>query len=353
MIQKSIENIPRQVRLVLLFPAICLNGWLLLSLLERLQPLPTIVPIAALFAFLLDYPIRRIQKLGIPRTGAIILVLVIALGISLVLAFTLFPLIFTQANELVVNLPTWLELGKQQLETFDRWVDARNLPINLDGITTQVTEQLATKLQAIGSKALNVAWETIGSLVNIFLTIVFTIVLVFYGGQVWQGILSWLPPWWRDRVQGSFRKTFSNFIAGQTIMAAILTLLLTTALILLDAPYGLLFGIGIGLMSLVPFGGGTGIFLFSLLLMSRNFWFGLKVLAIAVVLLQINDNFVAPRVLGNLVGLNPFWLLISLFLGAKLGGSLGIFLAIPIASFIKSLVDAIRTSNPELDLDLD
>lgn len=136
-------------------------------------------------------------------------------------------------------------------------------------------------------------------------------------------------------------------------MAAILTLLLTTALILLDAPYGLLFGIGIGLMSLVPFGGGTGIFLFSLLLMSRNFWFGLKVLAIAVVLLQINDNFVAPRVLGNLVGLNPFWLLISLFLGAKLGGSLGIFLAIPIASFIKSLVDAIRTSNPELDLDLD
>lgn len=353
MIQKSIENIPRQVRLVLLFPAIYLNGWLLLSLLERLQPLPTIVPIAALFAFLLDYPIRRIQKLGIPRTGAIILVLVIALGISLVLAFTLFPLIFTQANELVVNLPTWLELGKQQLETFDRWVDARNLPINLDGITTQVTEQLATKLQAIGSKALNVAWETIGSLVNIFLTIVFTIVLVFYGGQVWQGILSWLPPWWRDRVQGSFRKTFSNFIAGQTIMAAILTLLLTTALILLDAPYGLLFGIGIGLMSLVPFGGGTGIFLFSLLLMSRNFWFGLKVLAIAVVLLQINDNFVAPRVLGNLVGLNPFWLLISLFLGAKLGGSLGIFLAIPIASFIKSLVDAIRTSNPELDLDLD
>jgi predicted PurR-regulated permease PerM len=351
MIQKSIENIPRQVRLALFFPAIYLNGWLLLNLLEQLQPLATIVPLAALLAFLLDYPIRRIQKFGIPRTAAIILVLALALGLFLVLAFTLFPLIFEQANELLASLPTWLELGKQQLETFDRWVDDKNWPVNLDGITTQVTGQLATRLQAIGSQALNVAWETIGSLVNIFLTIVFTIVLVFYGGKVWHGILSWLPTWWRDRVQGSFGKTFSNFIAGQTIMAAILTLMLTTALILLDAPYGLLFGIGIGLMSLIPFGGATGIFLFSLLLMSRNFWLGLKVLAIAAALLQINDNFVAPRVLGNLVGLNPFWLLISLFIGAKLGGSLGIFLAIPIASFIKSLIDATRNPNPELDRD--
>jgi predicted PurR-regulated permease PerM len=51
------------------------------------------------------------------------------------------------------------------------------------------------------------------------------------------------------------------------------------------------------------------------------------------------------------VGLNPFWLLISLFIGAKLGGSLGIFLAIPIASFIKSLIDATRNPNPELDRD--
>ncbi|RUT00139.1 hypothetical protein DSM106972_075870 [Dulcicalothrix desertica PCC 7102] len=145
-------------------------------------------------------------------------------------------------------------------------------------------------------------------------------------------------------LQNSLRQTFENFISGQFIIATILTVLQTSAFLLLNVPFGLLFGVVIGIMSLIPLGGATSIALIGLILTIQDFWVGIKVLVITVILGQINETLIAPRILGNLVGLNPFWLLISLFLGARFAGPLGLFLAVPIASFIKILASAIRTS---------
>ena len=64
--------------------------------------------------------------------------------------------------------------------------------------------------------------------------------------------------------------------------------------------------------------------------------------AICVAIDQINSNIIAPRILGNLTGLNPVWVVISLLIGAKLGGVLGLLVAIPLASFIKDIADTWR-----------
>ena len=74
----------------------------------------------------------------------------------------------------------------------------------------------------------------------------------------------------------------------------------------------------------------------------QNFWLGVEVLGTAVAIDQVNSNFIAPRILGNLTGLNPVWVVISLLLGAKLGGLLGLLVAIPLASFIKGVTDEWR-----------
>ncbi len=74
----------------------------------------------------------------------------------------------------------------------------------------------------------------------------------------------------------------------------------------------------------------------------QNFWLGVEVAGIAVAIDQINSNFIAPRILGNLTGLNPVWVVVSLLIGAKLGGVLGLLIAIPLASFIKDIADSWR-----------
>lgn len=345
MIQKAIALIPSEFRWGLFFPMLFLNGWLLLILVQQVQPLATIVVLAILFAFLLDYPIGFLEKLGLKRVLAVVLVFVSALIGITALALTLVPEIILQANDLLINLPHWIELIDKQADVLNAWVEARQLPINLDGITAQFSDQLLHQVQVIASQVFNVAFETLGSIANIFLILVFTLVLTLSGDRVWKGLLSWLPLWWREQIQNSLRQTFENFISGQFIIATILTVLQTSAFLLLNVPFGLLFGVVIGIMSLIPLGGATSIAIIGLILTIQDFWVGIKVLVITVILGQINETLIAPRILGNLVGLNPFWLLISLFLGARFSGPLGLFLAVPIASFIKILASAIRTSS--------
>ncbi|MGA1623003.1 MAG: AI-2E family transporter, partial [Synechocystis sp.] len=87
----------------------------------------------------------------------------------------------------------------------------------------------------------------------------------------------------------------------------------------------------------------------SLLLMLENFWLGVKILLAAVIVGQINDNVVSPRLMGNMTGLNPVWIIVSLFIGGKLAGILGLLIAVPLASVLKVTADRLRprpTSTP-------
>jgi predicted PurR-regulated permease PerM len=54
--------------------------------------------------------------------------------------------------------------------------------------------------------------------------------------------------------------------------------------------------------------------------------------------------------MGNIIGLNPIWLIISLFIGGQVGGILGLLLAIPIASVIQQIIDDLRASDTEVEL---
>ncbi|MBE9114105.1 AI-2E family transporter, partial [Nodosilinea sp. LEGE 07298] len=65
---------------------------------------------------------------------------------------------------------------------------------------------------------------------------------------------------------------------------------------------------------------------------------GIQVFIIALVLVQILDEVILPKVMGDLIGVNPIWLIISVFIGARLGGVMGILVAVPIASVIKEIV---------------
>jgi predicted PurR-regulated permease PerM len=72
-----------------------------------------------------------------------------------------------------------------------------------------------------------------------------------------------------------------------------------------------------------------------------NWWLALQVLGVAIVIQQVKDNLIAPRVMGNLTGLSPVVIFASLLLGAQFGGLLGVILAIPVTGVVKSLVELV------------
>jgi predicted PurR-regulated permease PerM len=348
MLKTSVSRLPRWLVIGLIFPTAVLNFWLFLLVFRYLQPLISIFIIASLLAFILEYPVDSLQKIGLKRTYAVILVFLVTIVILTTLGIVLLPIIWAQLNELYNRLPSWISSGVSQLQALNEWAVDRNFPIDLSGLVNQLAERLSGQLQTLTSKVVNIAIDTIGSAANVVLTIVLTFYLVLNGAKIWDGIFEWFPQKSSQAIRRSLRNNFHNYFVGQAILAVVVGSLLTTVFLLLRIPLGLLFGLGIGFLALFPFGTAIGITLVSTLVALQNFWLGTEVLAVGITLEQINGNLIGPRILGEFTGLNPVWIFLSLLLGAKVAGLLGVLIAVPLASFIKTIATDLKDGELEI-----
>jgi predicted PurR-regulated permease PerM len=133
------------------------------------------------------------------------------------------------------------------------------------------------------------------------------------------------------------RRDFNDFFFNQLILALVLACALTPAPLLLRAPFPVLSGVTIALLGFIPFGAIVGILAIRLLFLLRSFWPGLRVFAVLIVVDQIIENLLPPRLLGKLTGLDPIVILLSVMVGATLVDFHGIITAVPIAASIKDL----------------
>ena len=326
----------------LALPIVVINGWALIQIFAYFGRIIGIIITATLLSFLLDYPVQFLEKNRVKRHRAVILVFLVALVIILVLGIILIPLLLEQLTGLIEKLPSWIESGNQQLESFDQWAFKRRLPINLTGWTNQFTDTFSSELQDITGNILTFFVNTVGRIFDILITIVITFYLMLHGDILWDGIFSFLPNHLEIYVRQSLRQNFQNYFIGQATLACLMGVSMTIVLLILGTPFGLLFGIGIGFMTLVPFGTALGVTLVSLLITLENFWLGIKVLIMVVLVEQGIENFVAPKILGGFTGLNPVWILLSLLVGMQVWGVLGLLIAVPLAGFIKSSVNYLR-----------
>jgi predicted PurR-regulated permease PerM len=340
------QKLPQWLQVSLAFPLIFLNGWLVVILYHSLQPITSIVITACLVTFLLDYPIAFLEQRGLQKFWAIGLVFLLAIVLVGLLSFGLLPIAFQQLEEFGNRLPAWLRASRHQLLSVSEFSIFQIIPVDLPNLTTQLTNQLSQNLQLASSKVISLAFETINSALNLLLILVLTIFLVFSGEALWKGLLSWLPVSWKEEIQDSLRHSFQSYFAGQAIISIIQCVVLTTVFLLLQIPFGLLFGLTIGLASLIPFGGSLSIALISSLLALQDAWLGLKILLVAIGVGQIIENAIAPRLMSGMTGLNPAVVFISLLTGSQVGGILGLILAVPIAGFIKRITDRIKSSEP-------
>lgn len=324
---------------LILFPLFVLNSWLALKVLDYFQPFITISVLATLLAFILNYPVQFLQKRGLKRNYAVVLICLLGLVVLFAIGITIVPLILEEFSELVKLLPQWIDSASQQLQLFDTWINHQNLPVNFNHLISQLKERLPNEVQSLIKQIFNLALGTIDSISDVVLVIVLTFYLLLDGGRIWQGIFERFPSSLASQVQQSLQQNFQKYFTGQITLASLIAVSMTLEFLVLKVRFGLLFGLGIGIMSLIPFGDVLGFTLVSLLVASHDLGQGLKVLVVTVIIDQIIDNGIAPRLIGGFTGLSPLIVLASLFLGTKIAGLLGLLIAVPVASFIKSTID--------------
>ncbi len=343
---EKISNLPRWLKLAFTFPLLALNGVLLALLINYLQPLVSFLIIASIIAFLLELVIELLVQNGSKRSIAITLVLVSAFVITLVFLVILVPVLVEQLEELIINAPKWIDQANDfvisQLPLFEKF------NINIESFIQEITERLTFILKTLGNQTINIVVGTITSVFNVLFIFILTIFLLIGGEKFWQGIFSWIPQPWSEKVPQYLRKTFKDYFFSRLILAGISSIVRAIIFALLGVPSAILFAFGIGIGSLIPFAAAVVTLFGTVLLLFKSLKLAILFLVICTIIDQITDNVIAPRLMGELIGLNPIWLIISLFIGAKLGGILGLFLAVPLASVIKKIIDDLRLANQDI-----
>ena len=333
---------PRWVLWGLAIPLLVLNGWVLLVIFHYFQSLITVFITANLLAFILNYPVEFLTGHGLNRNRVIFLVLIITVLLIIVLGLTLAPAVVGQLTDLLQKLPSWIDSGRQQIQAFDIWADERNIPLNFSILATQLSQRFSEQLQLLAGQTLGLVLGTLDSVVNILLVLVLTFYLLLQGEKLWDGVIDWLPHPTGSILRDLLRKTFHNYYVGQASMAAIIGSVMTIAFLFLKIPFALLFGLGLGFMALFPFGVPVSIAVISSLTALKSVWLGAKVLGVSVVIHQVLENGIAPRLMAGFTGLNPIWILLSLLIGTQVGGIIGLLIAVPAAGFVKSAATALR-----------
>jgi predicted PurR-regulated permease PerM len=300
---------------------------------------------AGILAFLLNYPVKLFEQAKISRTQAVIIVLLFTLTLFGILGVTLVPMVIDQTIQLLNKIPNWLTSSQANLVQLEAFAQQRRLPIDLRVLSNQINASIQNFVQHLASGAVGVAGTLLSGLLNFVLVVVLAFYMLLYGDRVWYGLINLLPSKFRIPFAKSLHLNFQNFFLSQILLGLFMVVVLTPIFLILKVPFALLFAILIGISELIPFiGAALGIGTVTLLVLLQNWWLAVQVALAAIFMQQIKDNLLAPRLLGNFIGLNPIWIFVAILMGYEIAGLLGTLVAVPIAGTIKGTFDAMKAS---------
>ncbi|MBD2534220.1 AI-2E family transporter [Nostoc flagelliforme FACHB-838] len=311
-------------------------GWVLVKVFWYFKDVVFIFTFATILAVILNYPIRYLERF-LRRGFALGTVITISLLTIILLFLFVGNILITQIQQLVGLLLQIVSSVNNPINQLQSALSTRNIPINLEAIETQIRNWFVS--------AMNMILGFLPNLLESYLGFIIIIVVAFFlltdGEKVWELILKIIPLNQRDRFATAIQKNFIGFLRGQLLISLILSIATFLVFAVFHVPFPFLLAITVGVLDLVPGIGATlGISLVSLIILIQSSWFvSIKVLTSCIVLQQIQDNFIAPRIMQSTVHLNPLVVFFALLVGTQIAGLLGVFLSIPIAGVIVSLLE--------------
>ncbi|MFD1911721.1 AI-2E family transporter [Halodurantibacterium flavum] len=305
----------------------------------------TLLPfiVAAAIAYLLDPIADRLERLGLSRLLAVIVITLMAVVALVALLILLVPVLIDQGTQLINTAP---DIFRQLLE----FLSAR-FPeyVNEDSVLRDTLANVGEMIRARGGELLNTLMSSVRNVVSALVFIVIVPVVSFYLLLDWDNLVaridSLLP---RDhaptirRLALEVDEALSGFVRGQSAVIGILAIYYSVTLMSVGLPFGLVVGVVTGGVSFIPYIGAILGGTISIGLALFTFW-GEPVWIAAVVVIFIigqilEGNILVPKLVGGYVGLHPVWLLLALSVFGSLFGFAGMLVAVPVAAALGVLV---------------
>jgi predicted PurR-regulated permease PerM len=304
-----------------------------------------LLPFVAGFAlaYLLDPLADRLQRWGLSRLTATLLILVLFV-VSFILALVLLaPLAGHQIAAFVSRLPAYVARLQQLVaQQGGPLVERIGGPEALNEMQQSIGD-LVTQGAAWIGRFLQGLWSGGQAILSVFALLVVSPVVAFYLLVDWDRMVgtldTWLPLNQRDNIRAIAREidgAIAGFIRGQASVCLILGTFYAVGLSLIGLNFGALIGMTAGILSFIPYVGSLTGLLLSVGVAIVQFWpdwtWILATLGVFVFGQFVEGNILSPKLVGASVGLHPVWLMFALLAFGTLFGFVGLLLAVPLAA---------------------
>lgn len=341
--------------------ALVLGGILVYYFRGLIQPLV----VACLLAYILNPLVTflSVRTALTRRTVVLIVYGLLALAVLFTLSFIGFTT-FQQAAILSQNLPRWFARAVELLQSLPERLPSAlaigpySLPLNLELPQlpgwNDVAAQLFAWIEPIFSRGGSVATQVIGTTVNAFALVLLVFVVSIYIAMDMPKIgaaisdVAQQPGYRRDaeRLMAEISRVWGAYLRGQVVLGLVIFTVVSVVLGILGVSNALGLGLLSGAMEFLPVIGpliGSGAAILVAFFQPDNFWglsqmnYALVVTVAMILIQQLENNILAPRIVGEALDLHPLLVMVSVIMGATLAGLLGAILAAPVVASLKLL----------------
>jgi predicted PurR-regulated permease PerM len=313
-------------------------------------------------AFIMNVPMRafekRLTKIKNDNLRRLIAVVLTLVAVCLVLALVFILLIPQLVSTVQSLVPSLIEfVGEVETYFYNflnenpqlmEWVIVNTDFENIDwaSLIQQAISVFGSSVSTLVVSAFSAIGSVFGAVVNFVIAIVFALYSLFQkevlARQGRRLLYAFVPEKAADYVVRVLRltnSTFSNFLSGQCVEVCILGSLFAITMAIFKMPYIPLISVLIAVTAFIPIVGAfVGCIVGAFLIFVNDPILAAGFVVMFLVLQQIENNLIYPRVVGNSIGLNGMWVLMAVAVGGELFGVAGMFLMIPIASVVYTLL---------------
>ncbi|WP_339388346.1 AI-2E family transporter [Vibrio caribbeanicus] len=308
--------------------------------------------VALVLAYLLEWPVVQLSRLSLPRTLAVILVILGFTSIMLVAIFGLVPTIWEQVGNLINDVPN-MYVGLQSViaELPRRYPELEHFQI-IESLVSNAKNQVI----GVGETVVKGSLASLVSLATLGVYLILVPLLVFFllkdKQQLVQMASGFLPRNRRlaTKVWDEMNEQISNYIRGKVMEILIVGTVSYVTFAVLDLRYSVLLAVAVGLSVLIPYIGAAAVTvpvaivgLFQWGLTSDFYW----LLAAYAIIQALDGNVLVPVLFSEAVNLHPVAIIVAVLVFGGLWGFWGVFFAIPLATLVKAVWSALPSHEDE------
>ena len=297
--------------------------------------------VAAVLAYILNPLVEKLCRHGVRRGAAAMLVMVFTLLLLVLLLLIVVPMLVQQFGSLLGKMPELANFVQNKALPLANRLLGTHWALDEQSLSNWLSNHLGSVKTGL-SKALPALLEQGGSLVSSLGNLAVLPFLLYYFLLDWsrwtEGINTMIPRRYLaayTRIGGNMDTVLGEFLRGQLTVMQIMGLLYGLGLMLTGLESGFAIGMVAGLLVFVPYlGAFTGLLLATMAaLLQFGTWQGLITVWAVFAVGQLSESFlITPKIVGDKIGLSPFWVIFSLMAFGQLLGFVGMLVALPLAA---------------------